>query len=152
MGEFLKDKGDFSVHSSSSIEYDSKTAYYSKKVSAVLAKNTILKDEGYDIETLKFEDIWNNFKLGRKITGFYVLRDKLYGGEYYFGKYIYNLNKREISDGNVKKIVDSYRIRFVVDSPEASEKNTFFNSVNDIKNKVYSTEWLYLYDISKGVY
>ena len=105
-----------------------------------------------EIEQISFNDVLNNFKRGEKITGIYRLKDKIYGGYYYFGRYIYNLNKRGINENNVNEIIKLYNIRFVVDSPESEKKTEFFDSIQPIKNKVYSSNKITLYDLNNGRY
>ena len=148
-GDYLKDKGAISIHSSSSIEYDSITAYYAKKVNAVLAQSVFIW-KNMEITQESFEKIWNSFKTGQKITSFYKLKDPIYGSDYYFGRYIFNLNTRSITDRDVQKIVELTKMRFIVDSPLSEDKIEFFKSISPIKNKIYSSGNLEIYDLYYG--
>ncbi|MBI2558010.1 hypothetical protein HYW20_01700 [Candidatus Woesearchaeota archaeon] len=149
-GEYLKNKGDFSIHTSSSIDYDSKTAYYAGKYNSVLAQSILTEDKKYDIVKISFSKIVDTFKRGQKIGEIYNLKDPIFGSYYYHGRYIFNLNIREINNKDSIKIIGLYKIKYIVDSPESKKKTEFFDSMQHMKNKVYSSGQLYVYDLSKG--
>ena len=148
-GNYLKDKGEVSIHTSSSIEYDRKTAYYANKVISVLAESTLINKD-LEVEEVPLGEIIDSFKRGQKIRQFYILKDPLFGSNYYHGRYIVYLNGREITDRTVKKIIDLYNINYVVDSPDSKEKTKLFESIEPLKNKVYSSGELDVYDLSEG--
>ena len=148
-GQYLSDKGDYSVHTSSSIDYDAKTAYYARKIISVLGQS-ITPWSDFRVEEITFDEIWTKFKNGEKITDIYRLEDPIYGGYYYFARHIYNLNKRMIGETTVDRIIALYKIRYVVDSPRDEGKNEFFQSLEPLKNRIYSSGELEIYDISSG--
>jgi len=150
LGNYLKDKGDISIHTSSLIEYDNKIGYYGKKVSAVAAQSVFTENKNFTIKQVPFNEILDSFSNGQKVTGFYNLIDPIFGGNYYFGRHIYNINKMSINDRNAQKVISIYNITYIVDSPDSNIKTQFFESVEPIQNKVYSSGKLDLYDLKEG--
>ena len=149
-GNYLNDKGDISIHTSSSIDYDRKTAYYAKKVISVLAQSTFISNKNFEIEKISFSELWDSFVKGKKIRIIYSLKDPIFSSYYYHGRHISYLNGRDIYDGTVNEIIDLYNINYVIDSPDSTRKTKFFQSAQPIRNKVYSSSRLDVYDLSKG--
>ena len=149
-GNYIKDKGDISIYTSSSNEYDGKTAYYAQKVNSVIAEITFPHGKELEIEQLSFQELLDDFNKGKKISQIYNLKDPLFDGYYYFGRYTNNLNIKEINNKDSKKIIDLYNISYMIDSPNSEKKTIFFESAQPIKNKVYSSGELDIYDLSEG--
>ncbi len=148
-GRYLKDKGDVSIQGSG-FKVEHKSAFYSKKVESVLAENVFQEGRDYEISSITLSELWDSFWRGKKITGFYRLADPIYGGKYYVGRYTYNLNKRRISDPTVNKIMSFYNIKYIIDGKYVKIKTNFFNSAQPLKNKIYSSGELGIYDLNKG--
>lgn len=148
-GSYLKDKGEVSILSSSDLHDDNRVAYYAGKANSVIAQSVFTKNRDFEIERITFDKIWDSFNRGTKVTQIYNLKDPIYGSNYYFGRYIYNLNKRNIHSKNVDEIIRLYNIRYVVDSPYSIQKTQFFTSIQPTKNKVYSSGKLDLYDLGE---
>lgn len=151
-GNYLQDKGNFSIQITSIVKDDSKTAYYAQKVNSVIAQSIFTEDKEYEIEKKSLSSVWEDFHKGKKIIGIYRLKDPVYGQYYYHGKHIYNLNKRRIYDENIRDIIDMYNIAYAVNSPESPGRTRFFESIEPIKNKVYSSNRLNIYYLNMGRY
>ncbi|MCK5283688.1 MAG: hypothetical protein KAK00_09875 [Nanoarchaeota archaeon] len=150
-GEFLDMGQDFSIlYSQGNVRYQ-RIAYHAKVPGAVTAQSIYLKKELYNIISIKFDDIIGDMKRGEKIRAIFTLEDWIFGSSYYHGRHIFHLTNRRIWDKNSKQILKDYNVKYIVDSDIAETKFKFFESIEPIKNKVYTTPKLDIYDLSRGM-
>lgn len=150
LGGYLQDKGDFSIHTGASKTLESRVAYYSTKVDAVLAQSTFIDRENLHVDEISLQEVWKDFRKGKKIRQIYSLEDTIFGGDYYFGRHIGYLNNRPLTDPKVQEIVKRYNIKYIINDANQEGSHKFFLSFQDMKNKVYSSEKLELYDLTQG--
>ena len=151
-GEYLMQYSEpnTSIHTSSSIDFDRNTAYYSQKIMSVAAESIFVADKNYEIEKRTFQNIWDSFMRGEKVRDAYHLKDLIFGSYYYTGRHISFLNGRTLGEGNVREVIDLYNIQYLMDGPSIQEKTRFFNSISVIKNKIYSSDLLTIYNLKGG--
>ncbi|RMF05631.1 hypothetical protein D6764_04195 [Candidatus Woesearchaeota archaeon] len=148
-GNFMSDDSQYSIHTSSSIQLDRAAAFYSGKPNAVGAQIIYIRPD-LQVERRNLTQVWRDLKSGRKVRELYYLNDWLFPGTYYHGRHIASLNGRTISDPIAWRIIDSYSIKYLIDSPVYPAKTRFFESVQPLKNKVYSSGMIDIYDLNGG--
>ena len=125
-------------------------AYYAKIPEAVIAQSVYTKNKNYNITKVSANDIWDNLKKGDKIKQIFKLQDWIMGGGYYHGKHIFRLTNNNLLDKYAKEILTEYNIRYIIDSDIAKTKFKFFESIQPIKNKIYTNPHIDIYDLEKG--
>ena len=129
----------------------SKLAYYSNKPESVIAQSLYVVKPTYNFETVTYEDLKSKFDTGNKITHLFNMEDWIFGGNYFFGRHIQHLKKNSIFSPIPRNIIESYKIKYILDSDiYEGEKHRFFNDVIQNNNLIYSTKNLYLYDLKNG--
>ncbi|MBN1502110.1 hypothetical protein JW930_01080 [Candidatus Woesearchaeota archaeon] len=150
-GEYIRQvDGDFSLLSSADRFRTPLVAYYAGKPDAVGAQSIFLYPNKYNITALSAERLWESFRRGEKIREFYQLHDWILPGFYYHGRHI-RFFLGSSPDSNIyKKVLDSYKIKYIIDNKRAEDKDIFFFYVQDSKNKVYTSDEIAIFDIEKG--
>ncbi len=147
---FDETAGDFSIlNSKEDVRYQ-RVAYYAGAIGAVSAQSVYTQDKPYNITSITFDEIKEDIQKGNKIQQAYTLNDWIFGKDYYHGKHIYRLTQSDLLDKHTKEILNSYNIRYMVDSDIAQEKFKIFESLQPIKNKVYANPRIDVYDMQKG--
>ena len=149
-GDYLLNKGEEAVYSSSSYVRVSILAYYARKPEAFATQSIYLQSDLYNISKFSFSDIVDDVKKGRKIRQFFELQDWIFGSNYYSGRHIFYLGNHNFLDPFSVRILKDYKIKYIADSPQVQEKSELFESVVNLKNKLYSNPMVDIYDINKG--
>ncbi|MBD3202966.1 hypothetical protein GF327_01620 [Candidatus Woesearchaeota archaeon] len=121
-----------------------------KITEAVTAQSIFVNEEDYNISRITVSEIIEDIKSGNKIRNFYELNDWYFGSNYYHGRHIFHILNNDFRDRYYKTILNRYNIRYLYDSDVSDDKNMLFESVKPLKNKVYTTPNLDMYDLEKG--
>lgn len=97
-----------------------------KKLVAAIAQSKYIDEENFLIERISFKDLYDSFLGGKTIKEIYVTKDNVFGGNYYFGRYIFALNRRFIYDPINKKTIKLFNINYIVDNPSDPRKTKIF--------------------------
>ena len=114
------------------------------------AQSIFIDREKLDITSILFSDIIGDIIDGNKIREFYTLKDWIFTSEYYHGRHIFYLLDREFWDRFARQIIETYKIRYLVDSDITSDINDISESIFPYKNKVFASTNLDIYDFEGG--
>jgi len=151
VGDYLNQPEAFSILSSKESIRNQRIAYYANKYDSVIGQSIFTNGITYNITSLTFNDIYEKWRRGDKVTNFYFLQEWIMGGGYYHGKHIYHLTTNSYFSLYIPRIINQYNIKYIVDSNIAKEKFKFFDSISPIKDKVYSSPKIELYHLERGL-
>jgi len=150
-GLYLKGNWNVSLlYSKEQVRYQ-KIAFYAQMPGSVVAQSIFTDNKPYEIEMITIDEIIDDIKRGNKIRQVYRLKDWLFRDSYYHGRHIFNLLNQDIKERNVDRILEENHIRYIADSDVATHKYDFFWSIRPIKNKLFATPNLHIYDIENGL-
>ncbi len=98
---------------------------------------------------LTFEEIQGSFLSGNKITDLWILEDWILGGQYYLGRHAKLIFDSKFNDHNVIRVIKDYKEKYYIHDLNL-KPNTYYNSIYDVKNKVYANPVISIYDMKRG--
>ncbi len=125
-------------------------AFYGSLYDATITTSIFTSGKQYEITSLTFDELFNDLRQGQKLRQLYTLNDWITPGLYYYGRHIAYLTGRPITDRVSRQIIDEYYLRFVVDSNIISDPYLYYSDIKELKNRIYSSSQLDIYDLEKG--
>ena len=98
---------------------------------------------------LTSKQIKDRLMRGDKVANIWILPDWIFGGQYYVGRHALYLFDRPFYDEINKIIISDYKEKYYIHDQDL-KKNKFLESIEPVKNLIYSNPKTTIYEIDKG--
>lgn len=96
-----------------------------------------------------FDDVKNTILSGGRVTDLWALEDWLLGGQYYVGRHAKLVFENKFNEPRVLKVMEDYREKYYIHD-KSLKPNTYYDSIKNVKNKVYDNPVMAMYDMRLG--
>ena len=102
-----------------------------------------------NVQKISYEDVKRGFLAGEKLTDLWILNDWILGGQYYVGRHAKLVFENRFNDPRVQRVMNDYHEKYYIHDKNL-KTNTYYDSIYDVKNKVYDNPVVSINDMVKG--